>query len=205
MCSGPAGQKPSGGMAAYYKNSLVIDFTVVPARPKLDRVREFVFDQMGIEMSRIKNVQTRIIKAHVVIEVESAELAEELVATHNLQHSVVHEGKQYHIPVYTADNIKEIKVFDLPCQMPNSVIAKHLAKFGEVISIKNDVWKDVFAGVANGTRFVRMKLHKQIPSYVAMSGALLTMAKHAPVSTALSHFTSAKLVRRTVRICLRVA
>lgn len=109
-------------------------------------------------------------KALVVIEVDSAQLAEELMNKHNLKHSIEHEGMPHQIPVYTADNISEIRVFDLPCQMPNSIIAKNLSAYGEVISIRNDVWKDVFTGLANGTRFVRMKLHKQIPSYVVMAG-----------------------------------
>lgn len=156
----------------YYKNSVIIDFTVVPARPKLDRVRQFIFQQMGIAMCDIKTLQTRIIKAHVIIEVASAKLAEELAYAHNLKHTVDYEGELFQIPVYTADNIKEIRVFDLPCQMPNSVIVKNLSAYGEVIFIRNDVWKDMFAGITNGTRLVRMKLHKEIPSYVAMQGAM---------------------------------
>lgn len=159
-------------MSEYYKNSLVIDFTVVPIRPKLERVRDFIFNQMGIDISVIKNLQTRIIKAHVVMEVETAELAEKLVNEHNMKHTIENEGELYRIPVYTAENIKEVRVFDLPCQMPNSIIIKSLSTFGEVISIRNDVWKNIFTGLGNGTRFVRMKIQKPIPSYVMMGGVM---------------------------------
>lgn len=50
--------------------------------------------------------------------------------------------------------------------MPSETIVKHLAKFGEILSIKNELWKEHFSGVPTGTRLVRMKIRKPIPSYV---------------------------------------
>lgn len=152
----------------YRKNSLVIDFTSIPAKINLEQVRSFVFDKLELNISQVKNLQLSMTNARVFLEMATTEQAEALVILHNQQHSLDVDGQNYPIPLYMADGSIEVKVYDLPPYLPNGTIAKHLSAFGEVISIKNDVWQKFFPGVPNGTRTVRMKLKKSIPSYVNM-------------------------------------
>lgn len=153
-------------MTGYRRNSVILDFHVIPARPKAEQVKDFLLKKMKIDMGKTKNIQFCISKSQVIIEVESAALAEELIAQHNEQHSMEHEGKQYKIPVRSIDNAIEVKVHDLPPHMPNRLIAKQLSQFGEVLSVKDDTWKEFFPGMPNGVRSVRIVLKKPIPSYV---------------------------------------
>ncbi|KAL1373744.1 hypothetical protein pipiens_005098 [Culex pipiens pipiens] len=106
--------------------------------------------------------------ARVFLEMGSTEQAEALVLKHHLKHALQADSQDYAIPLYMADGSVEVKVYDLPPYLPNGTIAKHLSAFGEVLSIKDDVWQKFFPGVPNGTRTVRMKLKKSIPSYVNM-------------------------------------
>lgn len=155
-------------MASYRRNSVILDFHVMPARPKAEQVKDFLLKEMKIDMSKTKNIQFCISKSQVIIEVESAALAEELIAQHNGKHSMEHENKTYKIPVRSIDNAIEVKVHDLPPHMPNRLIAKQLSQYGEVLSVKDDTWKEFFPGMPNGVRTVRIILKKPIPSYVVV-------------------------------------
>lgn len=109
-------------MAGFRKNSTVIDFSVMPVRPKLNVVQEFLFKQMSLDMSLVKNLQTSITKSHVIIELDSAATAENVVMLHNMKHILEHDKQLYHIPVHPTDNAIEVKVYDLPPHMPNILI-----------------------------------------------------------------------------------
>lgn len=162
----PAFEKMSG----YRKNAVVIDFGVVPTRPKIDKVRDFVFQQMCLDISRIKSLQTKMTNGQVLIETDSAELAEQLISEHHLKHKLTIDGKSYLIPVQSIDNTREVRIYDLPPQMPNKMIETHFSTYGQVTSIKDETWKEHFPGVLTGTRIIRMKLRKHIPSYVEVAG-----------------------------------
>lgn len=157
-------------MSGYRKNAVVIDFGVVPTRPKIDKVRDFVFQQMCLDISKIKSLQTKMTNGQVLIETDSAELSEQLISEHHLKHSLTIDGKSYLIPVQSIDNTREVRIYDLPPQMPNKMIATHFSTYGQVTSIKDETWKEHFPGVLTGTRVLRMKLRKHIPSYVEVAG-----------------------------------
>lgn len=159
-------------MSGYRKNSFVIDFSVMPVRPKLNVVQDFIFSKMSLDMSVVKNLQTSITKSQVIIEVDSVATADSIIAQHNSKHSLEHDQQLYPIPVHSADSAIEVKVYDLPPQMPNHLIASHFSVYGKVLSVRNDVWKEYFPGIPNGVRILRMEIQKPIPSYVPVSGEM---------------------------------
>jgi flagellar biosynthesis GTPase FlhF len=61
---------------------------------------------------------------------------------------------------------------DLPPNMPNSEIGYKLSEYGEILSIKDEVWGDglAYKGIKNGVRIVRMVLKRSIPSYITVNG-----------------------------------
>lgn len=155
-------------MPDYRKNSMIIDFSVVPTRPAISEIHKFVFESLKITMASIKSIQLSTTKSYVYLEMESSALAEQLVAENNRKFSIKIDGGEYAIPMFIADGAVEVKVCDLPPHMPNSIIAKHLAAYGEVMSIKDDVWREYFPGLPNGNRTVRMRIQKAIPSYLSI-------------------------------------
>ncbi|KAL9705266.1 hypothetical protein quinque_008784 [Culex quinquefasciatus] len=162
----------------YRKHSLVIDFTSIPEKNTLEQVRSFVFDNLELNISQVKNLQLSMTNARVFLEMGSTEQAEALVLKHHLKHALQADSLDYAFPLYMADGSVEVKVYDLPPYLPNGTIAKHLSAFGEVLSIKDDVWQKFFPGVPNGTRTVRMKLKKSIPSHVNMEDECAQSNRH---------------------------
>lgn len=147
---------------------MIIDFSVVPTRPTVSEIHNFVFECLKITMASIKSIQLSITKSYAYLEMESAALAEKLVAENNRKFSIKTEEGEYDIPMFIVDGGVEVKVHDLPPHMPNATIVKQLTIYGEVISIKNDVWRDYFPGLPNGNRTVRMRIQKAIPSYLSI-------------------------------------
>lgn len=117
-------------------------------------------------MQQIKNLQLSISKSYVFLELESADLVEQLVVENNKKFFIASEKGDVAIPLYIADGAIDVKVHDLPPYMPNSIIAKHMESYGEILSVKNDTWHDFFPGIPNGVRIVRIRLNKGIPSYI---------------------------------------
>lgn len=152
------------------QNSLVIDFNVMPVVPDLEKTRNFLMEQVKLEFSSVRNLQVSVSKNQVIIETTSPEEAYRLARDHNAKKHISHENQQYEIPIFVEDGAVEVKVHDLPPRMPNHIITSHLQQFGEVVSIRNEVWRDFFPGIPNGVRAVRMKLCKSIPSFISIGG-----------------------------------
>lgn len=155
-------------MHGYRQNTQKTDFSVVPTRPSVPDIREFVFDCLKLDIKQIKNLQLTNNNAHAYLEMETAALAEQIVADNNRKYFIASEGKDFAIPLRTADGAVEVKVKDLPPHMPNSTIAKHLRTYGEILSLKDDTWNEHFPGLPNCVRLVRIRLSKAIPSYISI-------------------------------------
>ncbi|XP_062699745.1 uncharacterized protein LOC134284680 [Aedes albopictus] len=157
-------------MSTHRKNTLVVDFSVLPRRPKLDQIEEFLKDDVKIDLADVKNIQIHNIKNCVYIEMTDAGLAPRLQKQHHLKHYYIHEGKKYYIPVYVDGPTTTVKIHDISPQMSNDIIVRHMQQYGKVISIENDVWKNFFPGILNGVRIVRMRLEKTLPSRIVVNG-----------------------------------
>uniref|UniRef100_A0A8D8CQ39 (northern house mosquito) hypothetical protein n=1 Tax=Culex pipiens TaxID=7175 RepID=A0A8D8CQ39_CULPI len=154
-------------MRGYRKNTVVIDFGPVPKKPTITQIRKFAFEQLKLDITQIRNLQLSMTKSFVYIEMSPEISAEELVAEFDMKLTMTSEdGVQTPIPLHTADGATEVKIHDLPPYMPTQIIAQHLAEFGEILSITDELWKEHFPGVPTGTRIVRMRIRKPIPSYV---------------------------------------
>lgn len=154
-------------MPNYRKNTLIIDFSGLPTRPSVPETKKFAFECLKINMRYVKNFQLGMSKPCVYVEMETAALAEELVALHNNKFFFKSDGKEYPIPLLIADGAIEVKIYDLPPYLPNETVAKHFRPYGDVFSIKNDSCHDPdMVGIPNGVGIMRMRLKKAIPSYV---------------------------------------
>lgn len=156
-------------MSTYRKNTLVIDFSVLPKRPVLDQVQEFLKDDLKIDMADVKNIQIHNLKNCLYIEMNDAGVAPRLQKQHHLKHYFIHQGTSYYIPVYVDGPTTTVRIHDLSPQMSNDVITRHMQQYGKVISIENEVWKNFFPGIPNGVRVVRMKLEKTLPSRIVVN------------------------------------
>ncbi|XP_062704778.1 uncharacterized protein LOC134287093 [Aedes albopictus] len=156
-------------MAQFRKNTLVVDFGVLPNRPALEKVEEFLKHYIKLDMADVRSIQIHNIKNCLFIEMNDPGVAPRLQKLHHLRHCFVLEGVKYYIPVYVDGPTTTVRIHDLPPQMCNDTIADHLQQYGRVISIYNELWKNFFSGVPNGVRVVRMRLDKPIPSHIVVN------------------------------------
>uniref|UniRef100_A0A0P6IV62 Putative translation elongation factor ef-1 alpha/tu n=1 Tax=Aedes aegypti TaxID=7159 RepID=A0A0P6IV62_AEDAE len=155
-------------MSTYRKNTLVVDFSVLPKRPTLDQVEQFLKKFIKLDMADVKSIQLHNLKKCVYIELLDAGVAPRLHKQHHLQHSFVYDGVDYYVPIYVDGPTTTVRILDLPPHMSNAVITKHMQQYGKVISIQNEVWKNFFPGVPNGVRIVRMRMEKTVPSCIVV-------------------------------------
>ncbi|XP_052565904.1 uncharacterized protein LOC128093383 [Culex pipiens pallens] len=159
-------------MSKYRRNAVVLDFNVMPVRPDIETVSKFIAKGLTLDLKRTKNLQFNNSRNHVIIELGSPEEASELADQHNLKHNLRWSGRNFAIPIFVEDNAIQVRVHDLPPHMPNDLITSHLEAYGEVRSIRNEVWRDYFPGIPNGVRAVRMVLSKPIPSFIQVESDL---------------------------------
>lgn len=176
-------------MDDYRKDSVYLDFSGMPIRPKLEKVHELISKKIQLDMSKVNCIQPSMTKARVIIELKSQAYVEELVSEHSSKHTVEQNNKEYAIPIAPYDNAIEVRIADLPSYFSTEMIAKHLAPYGEVVSTQEEVWKNFWPGLSTGVRLVRMRIRKPIPSYI-------------PMTTHTAYITYRNQIR-TCRYCVR--
>ncbi|XP_038106388.1 uncharacterized protein LOC119766080 [Culex quinquefasciatus] len=165
-------------MSAVRKNTLVVDFSVLPERPKLDMVQRFAEKSLGLNPTDLRSIQLHNIRHCVLIQMADPAAAVEVAVQHHLKHAFrISPTKKIAIPVYVDDDIVDVRIHDLPPDMSNMQIAEAMLQYGEVLTIRDEVWRDIFAGVPNGVRVLKMKISKPVPSYVTICG-LSSLATH---------------------------
>lgn len=164
-------------MSAVRDRTLVVDFGVLPERPKLDIVERLV-KKLGLIPTDLRCIQLNNVRHCLLIEMaDPATAAAETAKQHHLKHAFrINETTKIAIPVYVDDNTVDVRVHDLPPYMPNLKIAEAMLKYGEVITIRDEVWKNFFVGVPNGVRVLKMRLTKLVPSCI-------TLCEHTTLAT----------------------
>lgn len=101
---------------------------------------------------------------------QSEEAAANIASNHHLKRFMSCEGKRLAIPlpIYIDSCAVDVRLHDLPEEIENHLIVSFMQQYGEVISIRNDVWRSYFPGLSNGVHIVRMKLTVLIPSYITV-------------------------------------
>ncbi|KXJ82385.1 hypothetical protein RP20_CCG013796 [Aedes albopictus] len=170
-------------MAATRKNTVVIDFTVLPTRPSAGSIGKFLSDELKIDMAAVKSLQLHTLRNCALVEMRSIEAAERIAASHHLKHTIEAGEKKFHIPVYVEDTAINIRIHDLPPGIPNTEIAEHMEQYGKVKSVARELWRKFFPGIPNGVRVVRIELKKHVPSFIRIQNQLTSVTYRSQVPT----------------------
>lgn len=165
-------------MSGVRKNTVVADFSVLPKRPNLELVQRFVEKGLGLDPKTLRSIQLHNIRHCVLLEMMDPDAAAETARKHHLKHTFrVKPDQKIPIPIYVDDDTIDVRVHDLPPDLPNKQIAEAMREFGEVLTIRDEVWKNFFIGIPNGVRVLKMKLSKPVPSFIKMCD-FITLATH---------------------------
>lgn len=163
-------------MCAARENVLVVDVSVLPVRPAVGAVKEFLEKQIKIDYADVKALQLHHTRNCVLIEMVDKSVALRYQMEHNCKRTIVAANQEFKIPVYVDGDAVTVRINDLPATVSNTVVAEFMLKFGEVISIRNETWRHYFPGIPNGVRVLRMNLIRNIPSNLTIGNEDTTVS-----------------------------
>lgn len=171
-------------MANVRKNTLVVDFGVLPVRPEMAKIEQFLYENIKLQLNDVASIQLHSIRNCVLVELISAELALKYQNGNNLKHIIVLGGRGFKIPVHVDDAAVTVRIHDLSKDIPHIVVKNYMEeRYGVVLSIGRERWKHYFPGIPNGVRLLRMHLSKPIPSYIEIKNQLTTVTYENEVKT----------------------
>ncbi|KXJ80066.1 hypothetical protein RP20_CCG026746 [Aedes albopictus] len=157
-------------MSVQRKNTIVVDFGILPTRPEIAKIQQFLEKDIQLQLSDVENIQLHHIRGCVLIEVKDSDTAIRYQQLHNNRHIIMHGDKAFRIPVYVENEAVPVRVLDLPPAMKHTTVIDFLTQYGKVQSVTRERWKNFFPGVYNGVRILHMKIERPIPSYVTIEG-----------------------------------
>lgn len=122
--------------------------------------------QLGLYLSQVKWIQPLNVKKCCTW-------------AHLLKHHMESDGKKFPIPIYVEGSAIDVRIHNLP----NVEIVDHMRQYGEVIKIRDEIWKSYFPGFINGVRVVRMKRNQPIPSYITIDNESLLVTYQSQIKT----------------------
>lgn len=153
-------------------NTFMVNFSEAAKKPKVEVVTDLIFNKLRIPSERIRSFQFNGSRGITYVECDSLEYALEVVENHDRKHEVEFENIKFTVPLLMDDGATIVRVHDLPPQMDNDFIKREMEIYGEVLSIRSEVWEAPaqLKGIPNGIRKLRIRLATTIPSYIFMAG-----------------------------------
>lgn len=152
------------------ENTFRIDYGNVPKKPSSEEVHQFVGETLKLKRDEVQRIQYSRNLGVAFVKTTSLEVAQKVVENNDNKHELIVDGKSFKLRLAMEDGAVEVKLFNLSEDVTNSKIARFLMSYGELLSIREEVWdeKHLFAGLPTGVRVVRMIVRKNIPSYVTI-------------------------------------
>lgn len=154
------------------ENTFRIDLANVPKRPTYEEIHNFVATELGLQRHEVQRIQCSRSANCVFVKVAGLELAQKVCEEHDAKHEVVVDDQKYVLRIRMEDGAVEVKLFDLPEDISEVCITDFLSAYGEVLSIREQLWTDqyTFGGSSTGVWVARMIVKRNIPSYVVIDG-----------------------------------
>ena len=150
----------------------IIDLRKLPKKPPTDVIHRFVRDKLRLDSRYIKALQINYTKNLVYVETTSPDVAYRTVELHNKRHVLSCDYKDFVVKLSMEDSGVYVKLYDLPLNMPYSMVRSEMSKYGDVINVTKDNWGDdtICPNVSSGIFTVHIKLRKPVPSYISVNG-----------------------------------
>lgn len=153
-------------------NTFMVNFSEPAKKPKVETVTDLIFNKIKLPSERIKSFQFNGSRGITYVECDSLEYALEVVENHDRKHEVEYDNVKFTVPLLMDDGATVVRVHDLPPQLDNDFIKREMEIYGEILSIKSEVWEapEQLRGIPSGVRKMRIRLATTIPSYIFMAG-----------------------------------
>lgn len=101
-----------------------------------------------LDRADVKNIKLHNLKKYALIEITDFSTATRFDNKHNnCQHSLECNEIHYKISVFVESSVINVRIHDVPPQMPNAVIFYHMQQSDKVTTVYNEVFKQIPNGV----------------------------------------------------------
>lgn len=167
------------------ENTFRVDYANVPKKPSSEEVHHFIGVTLGLKREEVLRIQYSRNLGIAFVKTTSLEVAQKTVEENDNKHELITDGKPYKLRLVMEDGAVEVRLFNLSEDVTNDKIIKFLNAFGELHSIREELWDDshLFSGLPTGVRIVRMTVKKNIPSYVTIDGERTNLSYFGQLQT----------------------
>lgn len=155
------------------ENTFKIDCSQFTVKPSVEKLVDFCRSMLGLKREDIKRLQCHRGGACAFVKVADLALAQKVVHEHDAKHEVeVGEGRKIKLRLSLEDGSVEVRVHDLPEDVPEEKVEEFLNVSGEVLSIREVFWgeSDEDEGIPLGIWSARMLVKRNIDSWVTIDG-----------------------------------
>lgn len=154
------------------ENTFRIEYANVPKKPSFEELHEFIGTVLGMTHEEVQRIQCSRTLGCAFVTANELSIAQKVVEQHDDKHDIECDGKLYRIRLKMEDGAVEVKLYDLPIDITDAQIVEFLRKYGEVLSIYEQVWGEGyrFGGYPTGVRIAKMVVKHNIPSYITLDG-----------------------------------
>ena len=154
------------------ENTFKIDYSQFAVKPSVEKLFEFCRSVLGLKRDEIKRLQSHRGGACAFIKVSDLTIAQRVVDEHDGKHEVDCDGKKHKLRISLEDGSVEVRVYDLPEDVPEKKVVDFLSAFGEVISVREVSWGESSEaeGIPLGIWSARMLVKRNIDSWVTIDG-----------------------------------
>ena len=160
------------------ENTFRIDYSNLPLKPSYEKVYEFCRTVLGLKREDVKRLQCHRGESCAFVKVADLAQAQQVVKEHDEKHEVECSGKKYKLRITMEDGSVEVRVWDLPENVPEENIVEFLSQYGEVLSIRELMFGEghEYGGIPLGIWSARMVIRQNIGSWVTIDGTQAYLA-----------------------------
>lgn len=174
-------------------NTLALDLSVLKTFPGIEKIRK-ILECIKLTPADLKCVQLHSSRKIVYVGLQESVSAADIARKFNLKYQChISDNTYIRIPiVYVEDDVVDVRVRDVPPEVPNEIIGQALRQHGEVITVTNETWENFFPGLLTGGRIVRMKVTSNIPSFFKIGNSLARITYSGQTETCRCNLPSHK-------------
>lgn len=154
-------------------NTIKIQFALNATRPTAMELHLWLQQFFSLTIEQVDTIQINTQEKSVYLKLLSPKLFEHLAHQHEgVARFHYSNGEVAQVTILKADiPLTTVRVFNVPPEVPNSVVQQVLSRFGAVKTVRVEQWStDYVLPANNGVRAVKMEVKHQIPAVVVIDG-----------------------------------
>ncbi|KAJ4438212.1 hypothetical protein ANN_14151 [Periplaneta americana] len=158
-------------------NTIKVQFEASAPRPTAMKLHVWIPQTLNINTDQVDLLQLNMQEKSLYIKVISPTVYEKIMQKHEGETKFKYgNGEQTHIKISQADSPAiTVRVFNLPPEVPNSMVTTALTRYGVIHSVRSEQWSIAFPfPVNNGIRALKMEVKQNIPVPIAGYNAHVT-------------------------------